>query len=292
MSYTEPIAARQPRPGPSSGGGTENVRGLLTTVLGEFVLPGGGSVWTQTMLRLLVQLGSKEKAARQAIARMHEGGWLERERVGRQTRWSLTTQSRQLLEEGAERIYGFGHSATAWDGDWAVVIARVPEADRHLRYRMGVGLRWAGFGSLGQGVWVCPWSERDAEAAELLANLGVDAVSFRGALGELGSATEVAHQAWDLDGLRAEYDAFLTLDAVRAAEGVESAAELTRLVHRWRRFPGADPELPTALLPGDWPGPSAVDRFAVERNTVLGPALAWWQMMESEAGEAKGSHAR
>ena len=263
-------------------------------MLGEFVLPSGGSAWTQNLLQLLDELEVKEKAGRQAIARMHEGGWLDRERVGRQTRWSLTPESRRVLEEGAARIYGFGTAAPAWDGSWAVVIASVPEADRHLRYRMGVGLRWVGFGSLGQGVWVCPWAERDAEAAALLGSLGVEAMSFRGPLGELGTGTDVAQQAWDLDELRAAYDAFLPVDgdAPEAAEGVRAAARLTRLVHRWRRFPGIDPELPDALLPVDWPGRAAAERFAAERRRLLDPALRWWQVVESGAGPTKESNGR
>ena len=35
-------------------------RGLLMTLLGEFVLPSGGSAWTQTLLRGLATLGVQE----------------------------------------------------------------------------------------------------------------------------------------------------------------------------------------------------------------------------------------
>ena len=50
--------------------GAPSSRGLLTTVLGEFVLPTGGAAWTRTLLHALDPLGVREKAARQALARL------------------------------------------------------------------------------------------------------------------------------------------------------------------------------------------------------------------------------
>ena len=65
-------------------------RGLLMTVLGEFLLPQDSQAWTQTIVALMEQLGVREKATRQALARMDEQGWLVRVRHGRRTRWHLT----------------------------------------------------------------------------------------------------------------------------------------------------------------------------------------------------------
>src|SRR5262245_18189502 len=49
----------QPRSGSSA-------KALLLTVLGELVLPGGGAVWTQTVVQLLGRLDVGERNARQA----------------------------------------------------------------------------------------------------------------------------------------------------------------------------------------------------------------------------------
>ena len=68
----------------------ENSRGLLMTILGEYVMPDGGEVWTQPLLEALAGLGVRDKTARQTIERVHERGWLDRTRVGRQTRWHIT----------------------------------------------------------------------------------------------------------------------------------------------------------------------------------------------------------
>lgn len=265
--------------------GVDTSNGLLLTVLGEFVLPRGGAAWTQTLLALLELLDVRDKAARQSLARMRQRGWLDREKVGRQVRWLLTDRSRALLEPGARRIYRFGQRTPEWDGSWIVVLASVPESERKLRYRMTSGLNWAGFGSLGQGVWISPWLEQEHAAVELLGSLAIDATTFRATLGDLGSPRAIASEAWDLAALRSQYESFLdeTRSLVRRppSDGA-AAAELTLLVHHWRRFPFLDPDLPGPLLPVDWPGPRAARRFAELREVLSAPAGDWWDALEAD----------
>ena len=265
--------------------GVDSSRDLLMTVLGELVLPHGGTAWTQTLIALLDLLDVRDKAARQALARMCDRGWLARERIGRQTRWRLTGFARDLLEAGAERIYDFGQRARGWDGSWLVLLASVPERERHVRYRMGLGLSWAGFGSIGQGVWLSPWRQQEAAVADLLNELGVEATSFHAELGRLGSGPALAAAAWDLPALRERYDRFLADTEPlrsRTPRGAEAAAELATLVHRWRRFPFLDPDLPAELLPPDWPAPAAARRFAELRGELLPAAHEWWRALEAE----------
>lgn len=261
----------------------DSSRGLLMTVLGEFVLPVGGSAWTRTLVAALGLLDVQEKAARQAIARMEGDGWLERERIGRQTRWTLTAHAQTLLEDGAERIYGFGRGDRPWSGDWVLLLASVPESERAARYRMTQRLSWIGFGSLGQGTWISPWATQEAAAKTVLAELGVDATSFRGPLGDIGSADDVARRAWPLDDLDAAYRRFLDDFPVPipTASPAAAAAETARLVHRWRRFPFLDPDLPAQLLPADWPGRTAADRFATVRSDHHEAARRWWHELEN-----------
>jgi phenylacetic acid degradation operon negative regulatory protein len=271
-----------------AGSGPPERGGVLLTVLGEFVLPNGGAAWTQTLLAVLDQLGVKDKAARQSIARLHERGWLDRTKVGRQTRWHLTERSEQLLADGASRIYGFGHDRRPWDEQWSILLTTVPEGDRQLRYRMGVELGWVGYGSLGHGAWISPWADREKAAADIVATLGIDATSFQGTLGHLGSSTGLADQAWDLPDLRDGYQRFLdqcdrVSDELDHDDGAAAAAALTTIVHRWRRFPFDDPDLPSELLPVGWPGAVAVERFGQLRDRLLEPATTWWRQTDADA---------
>ncbi|MDH3294665.1 MAG: PaaX family transcriptional regulator [Acidimicrobiia bacterium] len=265
----------------------DSSRGLLITVMGEHVLPAGGAAWTQTLITIMEMFGVQAKATRQALARMEKQDWLKRDRVGRRTRWMLTDPFAELLEEGAERIYGFAADQRIWDRRWLVVSVSVPEGDRNIRYRMSLGLNWAGFGSLGHGLWINPWLEREPDVVDVLQRLGVDGVTFRAELGQLGSGRELAERAWDLPNLHRRYVDFLEvaqqLDEAQAEAG-PVAARLVALVHRWRRFPFLDPDLPDELLPADWPGPEAARRFAQLRAAWRPDARTWWAELDADFG--------
>ena len=127
--------------------GSDSARGLLFTVLGEFVLPAGGTAWTSSFIDVFARLGVEEKAIRQALMRTATDGFLVSERVGRRTHWTLTPSAHRLLVEGTERIYGFTGAASEWDGRWLLVLARTPESERPTRHLLRTRLTWAGLGS-------------------------------------------------------------------------------------------------------------------------------------------------
>ena len=131
--------------------GVPSTRGYLLTVLGEFVLPVGGRVWTAALLDALGALGVEERTARQAVWRSAERGLLESERIGRRTRWALSDPARRLLTEGSRRIYSLHRQPRPWDGRWLLLFVSVPESQRDLRHRMRTRLGWAGFASAGPG---------------------------------------------------------------------------------------------------------------------------------------------
>ncbi len=257
----------------------ESSRGLLVTLLGEFMLLQPARAWTQTLIEALRLVGVQEKAARQIISRLHARGWLHSERVGRRTCWSLTRLSEGLLSTGAQRIYGFGSSsAPNWEQRWVLLLVSVPESRRNLRYRLNIGLTWAGFGSLGQGTWISPWPDREGEAVSTLESLNIEhATSFTAELGRLGTGAELARRAWDLPDLHDQYRKFLTaIEGPPSRDPATCARELVGLVHRWRRFPFLDPGLPAELLPDDWPGRPAAIRFTERREQLLPMAHKWW----------------
>lgn len=256
-------------------GASPSARSLLFTILGEYVLPRGGAVWSKTLIDALAVFGVEEKSARQAMARTEDDGWLRRERVGRSVRWRLTDAADVMLREGAERIYGFGGEETEWDGRFVVLVASLPDVPRDERRRLSAGLAWAGFGTLRPGVWIAAHPEREAEAARVLD--GYDAVSFVGTLGELGVETEVVKGAWDLDDLEDRYEAFIAAFApVRPRNPQATFEALTRLVHEWRKFPFLDPGLPARLLPAGWSGSTAHDLFLKRRAMWKAPADEWF----------------
>ena len=83
------------------GAGAHSARGMLLTLLGEFVLPAEGVAWTSAVLAAFERLGVAEKATRQALMRTSNAGWLTPDKVGRRTRWQLTPAARRLLTDGS-----------------------------------------------------------------------------------------------------------------------------------------------------------------------------------------------
>jgi len=254
--------------------GAESARGLLFTVLGEFVLPAGGVAWTSAVIEVLGRLGVEEKATRQALMRSASAGWLAAERVGRRTRWRLTPAGERLLTEGTERIYGFRAALPDWDGRWLLVLARAPETLRGSRHHLRTRLTWAGLGSAAPGVWISPHAERVAEVESVLAGAGgAGAQVFVAEHAGRGDLAAMVRQAWDLAGIEAGYQEFLAEFAVAAGDPL---VRLVELVHAWRRFPAIDPELPTALLPPQWSGIRAAVLFRRRHAAWSAAAAADW----------------
>jgi phenylacetic acid degradation operon negative regulatory protein len=259
--------------------GAESARGLLLTVLGEFVLPSGGSAWTSSLIDALGRLGVEEKATRQALMRTAASGWLASQRAGRRTRWTLTGQARTLLTEGTERIYGFTGVAAQWDGRWLLVLARVPETDRRARHVLRTRLTWAGFGSPAPATWLSAHTDRAGEAQRILADAGVRDAHVFVAEHRGGELAAMVRQAWDLDTIEAQYERFLA-DFAGPSVG-DPLARLAELVHAWRRFPAIDPALPAALLPSGWSGIAAAGLFERRHAQWAPGAMAAWRALES-----------
>jgi phenylacetic acid degradation operon negative regulatory protein len=258
--------------------GAESARGLLLTVLGEFVLPTGGAALTSAFIDVLGRLGIEEKASRQALMRTAADGLLTTERQGRRTLWRLTSTAEQFLTDGAERIYNFQATQPEWDGQWLIVLARVPETERAARHLLRTRLTWAGFGSPAPGVWISTHIDRAKEAERVLGEAGVhDGQIFLAEHHAGGDLAVMVREAWDLDAVEGSYEEFLA--EFGRARGGDPVVRTVQLVHTWRRFPRTDPALPPVLLPARWSGARAAKLFARRRAEWHAPAQAEWHRL-------------
>jgi phenylacetic acid degradation operon negative regulatory protein len=208
--------------------------------------------------------------------RTSAAGWLDAEKIGRRTRWRLTRSARRLLTDGAERIYSFTGPATEWDGRWLLVSVRIPESDRRARHVVRTRLSWAGFGSLGAGLWISPHPGREAEATAVLREAGTaeHAHMFVATRSGLSDARSMVRDAWDLDAIEQQYQQFMAEFSGRAPDDV--LARQVELVHAWRRFPSIDPALPRELLPARWSGVKAARLFANRHEQWSADARREW----------------
>jgi phenylacetic acid degradation operon negative regulatory protein len=271
--------------------GADSARGMLLTLLGEFVLPEEGAAWTSAVLAALERMGVAEKAARQALMRTSNAGWLSAEKVGRRTRWLLTPTATKLLTEGARRIYSFGAlvegTAQTWDGQWVLVQVRIPETDRRARHVVRTRLAWAGFGSLGPGLWISPHVAREQEATRVLREAGVaeDAHVFVAKRTGLSGTREMVAAAWDLPEIEAEYEQFVAEFRAPAVPPDMLLRQL-ELVHAWRRFPALDPALPRELLPPRWTGAKAAELFSDRHERWQAGARREWKRLNTESSSS------
>jgi phenylacetic acid degradation operon negative regulatory protein len=263
--------------------GAPAARSVLLTVLGEYVMPRHDALWQETLIDALATLGYKPQAARQALARSVAAGWLRTARVGRRSRVELTTETGAMLVTGARRIYGFG-SPWEWDGRWLVVVLRVPEERRDVRHQARTQLAWAGFGSLGGGLWISPHAEREEELRGLSGEgSAAELLSLRAEFGSLGDPRKIVEEAWDLDAVSAAYSTFIDDFARRRPRTPQAVfAAQTMLVHEWRKFPFLDPDLPAEMLPAGWPRERAHDLFTERHDAWSTTARGYFGSLEAE----------
>jgi phenylacetic acid degradation operon negative regulatory protein len=153
---------------------------------------------------------------------------------------------------------------------------------------MRTQLAWAGFGSLGGGLWISPHAERERELAGADGS-GAELVSFHGALGALGDPARVVAAAWDLVAVADAYRAFLARFGRMRPRGAEAVFRAqTQLVHEWRKFPFLDPDLPDDLLPARWPRRRAHDLFHERHAQWEDEARGWFAALE-DGGAARSA---
>jgi phenylacetic acid degradation operon negative regulatory protein len=256
---------------------------LVFTLYGEFLLK-RGAVWVGSLIELLAPLGLNAGGVRTVLSRMTAKGWLAAERSGRRGYYALSARGRRLLEEGEARIYRPPQTGE-WDGEWTLLAYSVPEELRPLRDRLRTRLSWLGFGSLGNGLWVCPHDvgERVREVAEEL-GLGRHLELFRARHGGFSTREQLVRQCWDLPALNVRYEAFIARHLpvyrrlrdhdVAAIMPLEAYVRRFELVHEYREFPLLDPYLPRALHPSDWAGECAQALFHANHTLLAGPADA------------------
>jgi phenylacetic acid degradation operon negative regulatory protein len=238
---------------------------LVMTFLGAYVVPHDRPVWSGGLVTLLGDFGFSTGASRVALARMVRRGSLERVRNGRLVSYRPTPRTVALLEEGDRRIFSLGrepHRAELWTVLWHAI----PEERRLERARLARRLRFLGFGSVQDGMWISP-HDRESEVVSLIDSLGVG--GYAGVMvGRPAAGLDfraLASRAWDLDALDERYRAFIEEFSGSpngaASDDREAFLLRTRLVHIFRRFPALDPELPDDLIHAPAHRADAVARF-------------------------------
>jgi phenylacetic acid degradation operon negative regulatory protein len=242
---------------------------IVITVFGDAIVPRGGSVWLGTLLEFFRALDIDSGVVRTAMSRLAADGWLERERVGRNSFYRLVKKGRQTFAAATRHIYD--PQPSDWTGRFELLlIGRAEDRDTSRE-----ALRNAGFGSPLPGVWVAPSGVPIPEEASSAIRLEVSA--------EDDSGRRLLAESWPLHRTAEAYLKFIgTFEPLRGwvaprAKFSDADAFTARilLIHHYRRVVLRDPLLPAALLPSDWPG-RAARRLCGEIYRGLLPASERW----------------
>ncbi|XDZ52579.1 phenylacetic acid degradation operon negative regulatory protein PaaX [Neisseriaceae bacterium CLB008] len=242
---------------------------LITTLLGDAVLPRGGKIWLGSLIQLLAPFGLNERQIRTAVFRLAKEEWLSNELHGRRSDYVLTTTGRHRFEKAAQQIYA-AHSPL-WDQQWRLIMVVGTLSTKEREY-LKKTLFWQGFGKIGSDAFIHPSAELNTALDSLVADGMAPVMS---ALMPLVATDARLHlsisnkalvdSAWDLAKLAKSYQAFIQayqpvlteLQQAHAHSTQQAFMLRTLLIHDYRRLLLRDPQLPDALLPQDWPGHQA-----------------------------------
>jgi phenylacetic acid degradation operon negative regulatory protein len=226
----------------------------MLTVLGNYVLGRDIAVFSGSFIDLFGRLGVGEHAVRSTLTRMVSRDLLSRHRQGRRMHFGLTPRSEEILLDGERRVWRYGAVNTDWDGRWTVLAFSMPESWQRVRHDLRARLTWAGFGSLGNGMWIAP---SRVDIAPIVAGLGLNG-HVKVFSGTAEAPTDVAGMirgAFDLDALAAGYRAFLDRwdRPGPIPDAPDDLARYLWMTTEWLQLVRTDPRLPVERLPGDWP---------------------------------------
>lgn len=272
-----------------------NTRSMIFTIYGDYIRHYGNEIWIGSLIRLLQEFGHNDQSVRAAISRMGKQGWLQAEKRGNRSYYSLTEMGVARIEEAASRIFKL--KPEDWDGKWRMLMYTIPEEKRNIRDELRKELVWSGFGMLLNSCWISP-NDLEDEVKLLVKKYNIESYvhffvsEYRGP----EANEKLVKNCWDINDINAKYEEFIStysqkyiIDKSKIEHGEMTDAdcfvERTKLVHEYRKFLFIDPGLPNELLPEKWLGSHAAKLFSDYYKVLAKPANRFFERIFERENE-------
>lgn len=179
---------------------------------------------------------------KKAMYRAREKGWLKPNEL-------------KLSKEGEDRLKDMlpkNDDAPRWNGKWHIVLFDISEKEREKRNVLREFIKRLGFGKLFESTWISPFPflgqvDQFIKSHHLKSQV-ILSVSDR--VGTEGSR-DLASRIWKLSEINQDYQNFL--DSKKLPPN--------KLIFQYLAISRRDPRLPKELLPIDWKGERAFERY-------------------------------
>ena len=235
---------------------------FLVTFFGDVISMHGGWIWLGSLITTLSSLGYSERLVRTSVFRLVEDDWLQVNKIGRKSYYSLTQNAENHNKKAARRIYAPSNVSSS--NEWLIVIPSFVAEDKLEPFKRQI--RWLGFSTIASSVYAHPSFDKNS-LDELLKEMKLfeDVIIFSANTADKQSSLalrKLVFQKWNLKALQNKYDQLITdyqpiLNLISADQKMSFLHSfLLRLlvIHEYRRILLSDHELSKDMLPNDWSG--------------------------------------
>ena len=217
----------------------------------DYVQSVGGSVWTEVLVDALGLVGVREKAARQAIARLGDEKMIVASRIGRRVQWGVTDKGLRWLAEARDRSERFSPAKKSAVGNWLILTVAFGEEQRDIRYHLNQRLASLGWGSIGPSMWLNSGAVSEEAVTRTLRRLGVEATSMllRADFRPPTQLEDLVERAWNIPALATRYRQFIyQFDGLEPRDDSQAFAACEFMNAQWAHWFWTDPRLPAELF--------------------------------------------
>ena len=250
--------------------GRLRVWSVVITIFGDAVQPRGGTVAMSDLQDLLGAMQVESGALRTAMSRLAKEGWVTREKRGRHSFYKLSKAGEKTFVPAAEKIYRGPDAHSAQE----LIIAVGPDELGKAREKQNGLLEALGGTRLRNGVALFAQIDKQIEAQLAKSEFLILPAT-------IDTLPDWVSEQLGIEDLAKEFEALSMRikplqEHVSKFDALQAMVVRTLLIHDWRRLALRQPDLPTHLLPSNWPGQACQERVRSLYRNLLEQSENWW----------------